>query len=220
MAIVNTIGVVLNERDVRETSKVVTFFTRDSGKIKALAKGMRTPEPKGKFGTAFEIYSLNSLVYYETENRDTFTLAQADLIDRYDSIRSDIKKSAYASYFVQLVDKSNELCAKDESIYELLAACLNALREDEEPDTVLILFQLKLLNISGFLPVLEDAKGVSKGCLRTIEHIRKGPMRNSLRLKTVSKVRKELNGLLANIVRMNIAEDLPAFNYLQKMRLA
>ena len=66
--IVKTDAIVLKSMRFRETSKIVTFYTRRYGKIAAVAKGAR--ETKNKFGAALEPMTGVNLVFYKKEQRD------------------------------------------------------------------------------------------------------------------------------------------------------
>ncbi|GAJ11315.1 unnamed protein product, partial [marine sediment metagenome] len=60
-----TQGIVLGSIDWHETSKIVTFYTKDFGKIRGVAKGAR--RKKSKF-SPLEILSRHTIVFYERED--------------------------------------------------------------------------------------------------------------------------------------------------------
>ena len=61
-------AIVLKSMDFRDSSKIVTFYTRSFGKLKGIAKGAR--QMKSKFGAALEPITRVSLVLYKKEHRD------------------------------------------------------------------------------------------------------------------------------------------------------
>lgn len=218
MAIRKTEGFVLHSRDIRETSRIITLFTKDFGKIKGLVKGIRTKEGSSRFGTRFEVYSLNSLVYYEKYHSDIFLISQGDLIERFGNIRDDIEKSAFAIYFAELLDRAIEICAPDEAMFDLMLHALKKL-ETEDAESVSIQFQVKLLDMLGILPSFEYGKStMSKGSVNTIEHIRKKKAIESMRIKIISKIKTEISGVLEDILRNTVSDKLQSLNYLKKMR--
>ncbi len=70
MPIQKTEGVLLKKRDLRETSLIVTFYTKDFGKISGVLKGVRGERPTAS-GVP-QLFSLNQIVFYEKKKKDTF----------------------------------------------------------------------------------------------------------------------------------------------------
>ncbi len=60
--------------DYSETSQILTFFTRDTGKIGAIAKGSK--RPKSSFGGPFEIFSYGKIVFAESNKDKLSTLTE------------------------------------------------------------------------------------------------------------------------------------------------
>jgi len=153
MSIHTTDAIILRERDLRETSLLVTFYTRDFGKIKGLIKGVRGP--KGPLGYQVQVFTLNKIVFYESKKADIHIVSQCDLTDFFEDIRKDIVKTGYAYYFVELVDALTESNEKSAEIFELLLNSLNLLKGDASPKRVARILEIKLLALSGVMPRLD-----------------------------------------------------------------
>lgn len=153
MAIHTTDAIILRERDVRETSLLVIFFTRGFGKIKGLLKGVRGP--KGPLGYQVQPFTLNRIVFYESKKADIHIVSQCDLTDFFDDIRKDIVKTGYAYYFVELVDALTEQNQPGAEIFDLLLNSLNLLRTDASPKRAARILEIKLLALSGVIPRLD-----------------------------------------------------------------
>ena len=63
MAAEKTLAYVIQTRDYRDTSLIVTFFTYDFGKVKAVIKGGR--DGRGRLGSTLEPFSLNEIILYK-----------------------------------------------------------------------------------------------------------------------------------------------------------
>ena len=100
--IVKTEGIVLKTIDLRETSRMATFLTRDFGKVKGVLKGIRR-DPK-KFGSNLEKFSLNDIVYYQYRNSDIHLVSHCDMKDFYSGLRQDLERMTAASYATELID--------------------------------------------------------------------------------------------------------------------
>lgn len=68
---------VLRTYPFREADLIVSFFTRERGKLRGIARGVR--RPKNKFGVALERLTRSRLYYLQKENRDLVTLQRAEL---------------------------------------------------------------------------------------------------------------------------------------------
>ena len=86
--IVSTESVVLNSRKFGDTSKIVTFYTKEGGLIKAVAKGSRAS--KNKFGSSLEPLSHSFISYYEKPEKDLFLLSKAETINPFRKITDSI----------------------------------------------------------------------------------------------------------------------------------
>ena len=85
-----TEAVVLKAVKYRETSKIVTLYTKKFGKINAVAKGAMLTT--SKFGASLEPMSYILAVLYKKETREVQFLSQADLIKPFLSLYSDYNK--------------------------------------------------------------------------------------------------------------------------------
>ena len=71
MAIQKTQGFVLRRDDLRETSVILTVYTRDFGKLKLITKGVRSPEQRSL--SSYELFALDEIVFYEKRKKNIFT---------------------------------------------------------------------------------------------------------------------------------------------------
>ena len=95
-------------------------------------------------------------------------LQEAKLKEPYANIRSDIQKTAYASYWAELVNAWMEENVSSGPLFALLKYALGALDQDHDREQVLsILFQVQFLNLSGHSPNL--ASCIS--CRRKLEEL-------------------------------------------------
>jgi DNA repair protein RecO (recombination protein O) len=153
MSINTTDAIILRKRDIRETSLLVTFYTRDSGKIRGLIKGVRGP--RGPLGYQVQVFTLNKVVFYDSKKAGIHIVSQCDLIDFFEAIRADILKTSYAYYFVELLDAITEEKEKNSEIFELLLNSLELLKTKASPRRISRILEIKLLMISGLMPRLD-----------------------------------------------------------------
>lgn len=155
MAIQKTEAVLLYKRDIRETSSLLVFYTKNFGKIKGLIKGVRGT--KAKKGYYFREFCSYDLVYYEKRHSDIYIISQCDLRHAFYGAAQDIYKRINAFYVVELVDKFTPLSDTSREIYNLLIWFLTSLDrcKDAAVAKLLTLFEIKFLDYIGFLPIFE-----------------------------------------------------------------
>jgi DNA repair protein RecO (recombination protein O) len=154
VAIQKTEAILLSKKDIRETSVVAAFFTKDFGKIKGLVKAVRGP--LAKFGTYLHEFAVYDIVFYDRVRSDTYMITQCDLLEPYTEIAQNIDKRLKAFYVLELVDKFTALRDDSAGIYELLEWMLDRLQAERFAERSMIIFQMMLLEHTGFLPQLEN----------------------------------------------------------------
>jgi len=153
MAVQKTRGFVLRKRDIRETSILLTVYTRDFGKLKLISKGVRAPE--ARFISAYELLALDDIVFYERKKKNLFFLSQCDLVNYFPKVRESLERLTYAAYFAEFLDAATRGHEKNAKIYELLSDSLFLLSSGASPKRVARIFEIKLLSILGLMPRLK-----------------------------------------------------------------
>ena len=155
MAIQKTDAIVLRRQDVRETSLVLTFFTRDFGKVKGLLRGVRGSRAESWGLGAMEALSCDEIVFYERRKSDISTVSQCDLKEFFGRIRGFLDRMAYAAYIAELLDSVTDLYDPNEEVFELLLNSLRLMNGESSPKRVARIFEIKLLHLLGLMPTLE-----------------------------------------------------------------
>ena len=147
-------GVVLKTIKLGEADRIVTLYTRQNGKVRAVAKGVR--KTKSRFGARLEPFTHVSLLIYRGRNLDTIT--GAHILTSFDEVRGDYERLMWAAALVESVEKITEEREESLQVYGLLLSGLAALGQGKGP-SVVPAFLIKLLSISGFHPSLRVCAG-------------------------------------------------------------
>ena len=148
-----TTGFVLKSLNYGESDLIVTFYSREFGKIKGIAKGAK--RSKKRFANVFEPFSLTNVIFSQ-KNRDALAFIEAcDIIDHYAAIRQDLEKTLTASYFIDLTDHFSPEGKHNEDLFMLLSDFLAWLVRENISDTAIRFFEMRLLKIAGFEPALD-----------------------------------------------------------------
>jgi len=153
MGIQKSEAIVLKTYNFRETSLIVRFFTKDFGKFSGLIKGIRNkPE---RYGGLPLVFSRNIIVFYDKPQRDLNLVTQCDAREQFLAVRRDLTKTNYANYFLELLDTVTQPYDRNNGLFELINDFLNVLCRNEQNWQLARIFEIKLLNLSGFKPRLD-----------------------------------------------------------------
>ena len=147
-------ALILRRINLGEADRILTFFTEEQGKIRAVAKGAR--RAKSKFGGTLEPLTCIHLVYFGKENADLYRVNSADILRSFDGIRTDLDKWKYSLFLVELIDKLLKERETLPPIYRLALTLLGEIETDGKTEEHLILFQAKLLSAVGYRPNLTE----------------------------------------------------------------
>jgi DNA repair protein RecO (recombination protein O) len=146
-------GVVLRSHKLGEADKIVTVMTQGSGKVRAVAKGIR--KTTSRFGARLEPFTHVSLMVYRGRSA-LDTVSQAEIIDPFMALRRDLGLFAAAETMLEAVDKVAEEHERNVRLFMLLLTGLRVLdTRPADPTAVAESFLLKLLSLSGFHPSLQ-----------------------------------------------------------------
>ncbi len=146
-------AIILSRRDFGESDRLLTLFTPERGKIRAIAKGAR--KPSTKVSGHVELFARSDVLIYKGRNLDILT--QAELIDAYLGLREDLARGAYANYVAELLDRfTADEEDEGEALFQLLHETLRRLAEAADPRLATRFFELHLLDLVGFRPELQE----------------------------------------------------------------
>ena len=138
----------------RDTSKIVTFYTKEYGKLKGIAKGARTA--KNKFGSALEPMTLSMLVIYKKEHRDLHLISQCDAIDSFKNLTEDLDRMTTALAVIELMNQVTHDEERNLVLFALLGETLSALNSSSKNySSYLFTFRLRLASLFGYAPNFE-----------------------------------------------------------------
>ena len=154
MPIQKTEAILLRRQDLRETSLILTFYTKDFGKIKGIVRAVRGPHAQYG-GGALQIFAQDYIVFYERKKSDIYTVSQCDLLEFFNPVRGSLEKLAYAAYIVELLDSVTTLGDKNEEVYNLLLNSLKLMSSEASAKRAARIFEIKLLDLLGLMPGLD-----------------------------------------------------------------
>lgn len=145
-------GVVIAERENGESGKRLTLLVKGVGKVVLTARGAKNTKSKLMAGTQLFTYA-DFMVW---EGRGFYSLTQVDIIESFYNIRMDVERLAEAVYITELMEKTCLAGMEQDEALRLLLHALQMLeRANVPPQLISRAFEIKYLQISGFLSLEE-----------------------------------------------------------------
>lgn len=143
-------AVVLRHSDWGEADRILSLYTRQMGKVRAIAKGVRKMRSR-KSGHLEPFTQVNLQL---ARGRDMFIVTQAEAINAYLHLRDDLVRVGYASYVVELLDRFTFDDDENPSLFHLLAETLKRLDQESSLYLAVRYYEIRLLDLLGYRPHL------------------------------------------------------------------
>lgn len=250
MSIDRAQGLVLNKRDLRETSLIVDFYTREFGKTCTILKGIRTDSKK--FASNLELFSLNEIIFYRKTHSSYHLVSQADKLDNFTRVRGSIERTTTATFMMEMVSSIMQLEDKNEEIFDLTLVALKELETNYNPEKIATIFKIKMLSLSGFKPHFDScvccrdkimgqskfslslggllcprcmskdpgSRSIFRGTIATVLHIEKNSFNSSLSLGMNPVIKKELELILNAFLNFHLGRELKSQKLMNKLEVA
>jgi DNA repair protein RecO (recombination protein O) len=161
MPLFTTNAVVIRSLNYSESDKIVTFFTKDFGKLKGIAKGAR--RSKKRFQNALSLFSHLRLIFFDKEGLSLVRAESCDILHSFPRIREDLKKILYGNYYLELVNEMAEEREASREVFELLLCFLSNLETMAPQEEQLRLFEIRMLSLFGYRPNMTRCGLCKKG---------------------------------------------------------
>lgn len=243
-------AVVLRHNDYGEADRMLTLYTRQLGKARAIAKGARKIASR----KAGHIEPFTHVRLQLAKGKDMLLITQADTVDAYLALRDDLILTSQAAYVLELLDRfSYEDETENPSTFRLLTETLSRLASKADPWLAIRYYEIRLLDHVGFRPQLfectncgrdiqpEDqyfsfsAGGVicpscgrglpnlwriSMETLKYLRHFQRSSYAEASRARPGPEVQKEAENLMQGYFTYLLERELNTPGFLKKIRSA
>ena len=143
-------AVVLRHSNWGEADRLLVLYTREQGKLRAVAKGAR--RPRSRKAGHLEPFTCVKLML--ARGRDLWIVTQAETVDAYLPLREDLIRTGHAAYVAELIDRFTYEEGENRQLYLLLVDTLHRLTGEEDVFAAVRYFEIHLLDLLGFRPQL------------------------------------------------------------------
>lgn len=148
--LLKTEAVILRHSDWGEADRLLVVFTREAGKQRAIAKGVRRLHSRK--GGHLEPFTRAALML--ARGRDLWIVTQAEALDLYPQIGKDLVKTAHAAYVIELLDRFTYEEGANQPLYRLVVETLSRIAATEKLTHAVLNYEIRLLDLMGFRPQL------------------------------------------------------------------
>ena len=141
---------VLRTYPLREADLIVSFFTRDQGRLRGVAH--RARKPKSPFGAGLERLSHVRMAYFQKENTELVSLTNCEVMESQMALVSDYATSVALDYFTEITDQMLPPQEPNEKFFRLLASVLEFLHAGGEVWTAICYFSVWAVRLTGIWP--------------------------------------------------------------------
>lgn len=143
-------AVILRTYRTGEADKIIVLYTKEHGKLRAIAKSSR--KTTSKLGARLEPLSYVNVILWQGKSLATVT--SVDVIDNFSNIRSDLDKVLMATTMVEIIEKFTPDEHSDMDFFRLLANALETVNNNFSP-AILAAFCFKILILEGLSPQID-----------------------------------------------------------------
>jgi DNA repair protein RecO (recombination protein O) len=240
-------AVVLRHADWGEADRMLTIFTRELGKLRVVAKGVR--RMRSRKAGHLEPFTRTALML--ARGREIWIVTQADTLDAYLPLHDDLERTAYAAYVAELLDRFTYEEGENSSLYRLFVEALERVSSLEDPIPAIRYYEVRLLDLLGFRPELfhcvqcgaqikpeaqffspllggvvcprcvfdaTGARPVSMEMLKYLRHYQRSAYAEATRVRLPDAVRPELEALMQYYLTYLLERGLNSPAFLREVR--
>ncbi len=235
--LVRTEGFVLRSIPFKESSRLITLYSLELGRITVIAHGSQSK--KSRFGAAVQPLSHVQAVIYTRPMRSIQILSDCSHVQRYPVILDDLGRLTIGQRICEYVQALTEDGQRSPEIYHLLVKVFDALNSPDINGVIIQLyFQLQLTTLLGFAPafskesveeiceiggylmlvdgsIAKNAEGktlavhASRSVLRAFATLHRADLSVILRLQLTRKQCDELHQLITRFMRYHMEDSYP-----------
>jgi DNA repair protein RecO (recombination protein O) len=188
---------VLRTYPFREADLIVSFLTRDQGKLRGVAR--RARRPKSPFGSGLERLSHVRMAYFERETSDLASLNGCELIESQFALQSDYGRGVALDYFTEVAEQLLPAHEPNEKFFRLLASALEYLHAGGETWTAVTYLSLWSVRLMGIFPEMR----VSQEAAEIAEEMFTKPLKQLTPREWNKNTAKDLRRLLVRTMEQH-----------------
>ena len=240
-------GLTLKKSPMGEGGLLVTLFTKDQGKLRAVARGARRSASK----MVGHLEPLTQVRLSVTHGRNLDYITQAQIIGNFADVKNDLDAMTKGLYLAELLDGFGSEAHSNQPLYHMAVEVLQSVGRNPKSDWPLRFFELQLLRVSGLMPELYQCvecnqplvpgghrfspslggtlcrqcqpegahvRTLSLRALKVLRLLHRGPLPDIISLKVPPGLGEELKSVLASTVSYWLDKEIRSNSFLEQLR--
>ena len=240
-------AVILRHFEIGEADRLLTLYTREGGKLRAIAKGVRKIQSR----KAGHLEPFTRVALMLAKGHELWIVTQAEAIDLYQPLREDLQKTVQASYVVELLDRFTYEEGQNWQLYKLLTETLERISAEEDVFIAIKYYELRLLDLLGYRPLLfecaacgeeitardqyfsadmggilcpkcanrgQSSHSITTEALRYLRHVQRSDYKEAKRADPPPAIRQEMDGLQNYYLTYLLERSLNSPEFLKQIR--
>lgn len=240
-------AIVLRHIEMGEADRLLWLYTRQRGKVRAIAKGVR----KILSRKAGHLEPFTRVKLQLARGRDLFIITQAETIDAYLNLREDLTRLGNAAYIIELLDRFTYDEDENRGLYQLLSDTLSRL--NTEPNLLIPVryYEIRILDLLGYRPQLfkclqceaeikpedqyfsveqggvlcprcgkntHEARLITMPALKILRHFQRSSYKDAKRAPLTPKTNQEIENLIQHYITYMLERGLNTPAFLRRIK--
>ena len=145
-------SIILKTYPLAEADRIIVFFSREFGKLRGVANGVR--KPGSRFGASLEPLARSRVRFFRKEAADLVRIRSTDLIDSPMKLFEDYDRALMAAHVAELVDRFLPEHEVQDPVFRLFSLVRTQLATGCPEEIARCYFEVWMLRLAGVLPDL------------------------------------------------------------------
>lgn len=161
-------GIILKQTPIGEYDRRICLLTKERGKVSAFVRGSR--KPGSRLSSATNPFSFGVFKLYEGKN--SYNVAEADIQNYFEELRTDYIGAFYGMYFAEVADYYTRENSDEREMMKLLYQSLRALSVPAlSRELVRYIFEIKSIVVNGEFPGVPADKQLEESTVYAVNYI-------------------------------------------------
>ena len=211
---ISVTGIILKQTPVGEYDRHISLLTKERGKISAFARGAR--KPSNRLAAATNPFAFGVFKLYE--GKDSYTVAEADIQNYFEELRTDYIGACYGMYFAEIADFYTRENNDEREMMKLLYQTLRALCAPALPNPLIrCIYECRTIAVNGEFPGVPTDRKLEESTAYALQYIASSSIEKLYTFNVTDTVLKELQQIAAQYMKRFVGREFKSLEVLQTL---
>lgn len=211
---ISVTGIILKQTPVGEYDRHINLLTKERGKISAFARGAR--KPSNRLAAATNPFAFGVFKLYEGKN--SYTVAEADIQNYFEELRTDYIGACYGMYFAEIADFYARENNDEREMMKLFYQTLRALCAPALPNPLIrCIYECKTIAVNGEFPGVPTDRKLEESTAYALQYIASSSIEKLYTFNVTNTVLIELQQIAAQYMKRFVGREFKSLEVLQTL---